>query len=601
MVCCMPRLARHAVGTFVSNASVRLVRVLVVCGLCLTAGCAPAVAPPPGAPLSTSPLTVSIVGTNDLHGGVIGRDGRGGLAVLGGYVSNLRAARARDGGAVLLLDAGDMFQGTLESNIGEGAAVVAAYNTLGYAAAAIGNHEFDFGPVGKAATPRTPADDPRGALRARAAEARFPFLAANLIETASGAPPRWTNVKPATLVNIAGVKVGIVGVMTMEALTATIAGNVIGLSVAPLIDTIRTHATALRAQGADVIIVTAHAGGRCTNVDRPDDLSSCNPNAEILAVAHGLPRGLVDVIVAGHTHSAMAHQVDGIAITEAYSNGRAFGRVDLTIDRRTHKVVGRRSFPPHDLCEREDPATKKCGPPSDPALVPVQYEGAPVSRDAAVERALAPALEQVRALKTQPIGLVLETPIHRLLPASPLGNLVTDAYLAAVPGADVSVNNSSGGLRADLPSGPLTYGSVFEVMPFDNLLVSLRITGRELRQVFAASVLERRRGLGFSGMRVEARCDAGALAITMRRPSGAVIADDDTVLLVTSDFLATGGDGILTPIMPPGGFPVDAAAPLARDMLIEYLRRPGAPTREAQLLDATPRLSVSGPVPCAAK
>ena len=83
---------------------------------------------------------------------------------------------------------------------------------------------------------------------------------------------------------------------------------------------------------------------------------------------------------------------------------------------------------------------------------------------------------------------MLETPIRRLVPASPLGNLVTDAYLAAVPGADVALNNSGGGLRADLPAGPLTYGSVFEVMPFDNLLVSLRLTGRQLRQVFSAAI-----------------------------------------------------------------------------------------------------------------
>ena len=99
-------------------------------------------------------MTLSIVGTNDLHGGILQREDRGGLAMLGGYVANLRAARARDGGAVLLIDAGDMFQGTLESNLNEGAVVVAAYNALGYAAAAIGNHEFDFGPVGPAATPQ---------------------------------------------------------------------------------------------------------------------------------------------------------------------------------------------------------------------------------------------------------------------------------------------------------------------------------------------------------------------------------------------------------------------------------------------------------------
>ena len=584
------------------------VRAFVACGLLLAAGCTHMVAPPPApaptpasssAPASTAPLTISIVGTNDLHGGLVARNGRGGLALLGGYVKNLRAARARDGGAVLLIDAGDMFQGTLESNIGEGAAVVAAYNVLGYAAATIGNHEFDFGPVGRPTTPRTPADDPRGALRARAAEAHFPFLAANLIDTATGAPPRWTNVRPSALVDAAGIKVGIVGVVTKEALTATHAANVVGLSVAPLVDAIRTQATALRAQGADVVVVSAHAGGRCAGFDRPDDLSSCDPKAEILAVARELPRGLVDVVVAGHTHAGMAHQVDGIAITEAYSNGRAFGRVDLTIDRRTRTVVGRRSFAPRDLCERENPATKACGASSDPALVPVEYEGAPVTPDADVERVLAPALEAVKALRAQPIGVVLETPIHRALPASPLGNLVTDAVLAAVPGADISVGNSGGGLRADLPAGPLTYGSVFEVLPFDNVLVNVRLTGRELRQVFSASILQGRRGLGFSGIRVEARCEAGALAVTMTRPSGTVIADGDAVLLVTSDFLATGGDGILTPIMPAGGFPVDTSAPLIRDAIVEYLRRPGAPVRESQLLDATPRLSVSGPASCA--
>ena len=66
---------------------------------------------------SRKTITLSIVGTNDLHGGILQREDRGGLALLGGYVANLRAARARDGGAVLLIDAGDMFQGTLESNL----------------------------------------------------------------------------------------------------------------------------------------------------------------------------------------------------------------------------------------------------------------------------------------------------------------------------------------------------------------------------------------------------------------------------------------------------------------------------------------------------
>ena len=463
--------------------------------------------------------TLSIVGTNDLHGGILPREGRGGLALLGGYLKNLRDARARDGGAVLLVDAGDMFQGTLESNATEGAPVVAAYNALGYTAAAVGNHEFDFGPAGPAATPRTPADDPRGALKARASEATFPFLAANLVESATGRAVEWTNVKPAVLVQAAGVTVGIIGVMTRGALTATIAANVGGLSVAPLAETIRTHATVLRAQGAAVVVVTAHAGGRCSSFDRPEDLSSCEPSSEIFTVARELPRGLVDVIVAGHSHAPVGHRVEGIAIIEAFSGGRAFGRVDVAVDRVANRVTSTRIFAPRDLCAREDPMTRTCDPAAPAgASVQAEYENAPVVPDAAIGRALAPALEQVRVLKARPVGIVLDTPIRRLVPDSPLGNLFTDALLASVPGADVALHNSSGGLRADLPQGALTYGGVYEVMPFDNLAVQIRLTGRELREVFAAHLQRSRRIVGFSGIRVRAQCSGGALDVVLTRP-----------------------------------------------------------------------------------
>lgn len=566
------------------------------CVLVLAPACAPHGAPGERAAAAPATVMLSIVGTNDLHGGILPRNGRGGLALLGGYLKNLRASRARDGGAVLLIDAGDTFQGTLESNLTEGASVVAAYNALGYTAAAVGNHEFDFGPAGAAATPRTPTDDPRGALKARASEAKFPFLAANLIEAASGQAVSWPNVTPTAVVEAAGVKVGIIGVMTSEALTSTIAANVGGLTVAPLAGTIRAHATALRAQGAAVVIVTAHAGGRCSRLDRPEDLSSCESSSEIFRVARELPRGLVDVIVAGHTHAAIAHEVEGIAITEAFSGGRAFGRVDLAVDRRANRVARTRIFSPRDLCAREDPTTRTC-PPAAAAgtLVQAEYENAPVIPDAAIERVLAPALEQARTLKARPIGIVLDTPIRRLEPDSPLGNLFTDALLASVPGADVALHNSSGGLRADLPRGPLTYGSVYEVMPFDNVVVTARLTGRQLEQVFAASLQRSRQPLGFSGIRVRARCSGGALDLALMRPSGVLIKNDEPLQVVVSDFLAT---GMLAPVIPAGAVSGQDAAPLMRDVFAEYLGRRGGHLSEAQLLDgSTPRLSVSGVLP----
>ena len=229
------------------------------------------------APIATrsSSVMLSIVGTNDLHGAIVPRDGRGGLATFAGFVENLRAARARDGGAVLLIDAGDMFQGTLESNLNEGAAIVDAYNKIGYTAVTIGNHEFDFGPVGPSPTPKAPTEDPRGALKARAAEAKFPFLAANLIDIKTGTPVRWPNVQPSVLVTAAGVNVGIVGVTTSRTLQATICGQHHRPGDCAARHGHRDEAQRLRARGAAVVIVTAHAGGRCTQFGDPTDLTSC--------------------------------------------------------------------------------------------------------------------------------------------------------------------------------------------------------------------------------------------------------------------------------------------------------------------------------------
>ena len=583
-----------------------LLRLILPLALVALSACASSTTTPPAvAAPGTGTITLSIVGTNDLHGGILQRGDRGGLALLGGYVNNLRAARARDGGAVLLIDAGDIFQGTLESNLNEGASVIAAYNALGYVATAVGNHDFDFGPVGPPATPQGPDDDPRGALKARAAEASFPFLSANLIDLTTNKPVDWRNVQPATAVTAAGLRVGIIGVMTARALSGTIAANTGGLRVAPLPETIEGAARGLRAGGASIVIVTSHAGGRCTAFNSPTDLSSCEPAEEIMQVARALPPGLVDVIVAGHAHSGMAHQVSGIAIIEAYMGGRSFGRVDLIVDRPTRRIVERRLFPPRDLCARVDRGTTNCDPEgSSGGRVAAEYEGAPVRPDRAVERVIAPAVQSALVQKRMLLGVTLKTPVRRAAVASgdsPLGNLFADAYRAGVPGADVAINNTSGGLRADLPAGPLTYGAVFEVMPFDNRLVAFHLTGGELRKVLATQISRNPALVGMSGVRARVTCDRGTLSVTMTRHNGTPISDNEKLLIATSDFLATGGDAIFAPVTPADGFSIERDAGLVRDVVVETLKKRGGTLSEDQLIDpATPRwaLPARAPVAC---
>ena len=229
------------------------------------------------APVPPDRITISIVGTNDLHGRLFTDDqGRGGLTVLGGFVDNLRAARAADGGAVLVLDAGDTFQGGIESNLSEGHMVVDAYNAIGYTALAIGNHDFDYG----SADPRAPVaewlpkaivaaepSDLQGALKAAAARARFPFLAANILDAATG--------QPAALAERRAVhdrrrrrRARRPHRHDDRERPAANAGRHTrwGSRTTPLAATVAREAAALRTRGVDLVVLASHAGGWCSDV-----------------------------------------------------------------------------------------------------------------------------------------------------------------------------------------------------------------------------------------------------------------------------------------------------------------------------------------------
>ena len=224
-------------------------------------------------------VTLSIIGTNDLHGALER------LPLTAGFIANVRAARSADGGGVLLVDAGDLFQGTLESNITEGADVIRAYNEMGYAASAVGNHEFDYGPAGPATTPQSIEDDARGALKARAAEAKFPFLVSNISDAQSGERIKWPNMPASTMVEVAGIKIGIVGASTESTPFTTMSANFVGLAMKPpAAIAITAEAARLRGEGAKLIVVTAHIGSKCTDLAHPNDISTCDQHEELFRV-----------------------------------------------------------------------------------------------------------------------------------------------------------------------------------------------------------------------------------------------------------------------------------------------------------------------------
>jgi 5'-nucleotidase len=550
--------------------------------LVLIASCSkPAAAPPERAgavpvasvPVPASPIVLTIVGTSDVHGHLAS------LPILGGFLGVLRTTRGRDG--VILIDAGDMFQGTLESNMGEGAAMIRGYNALGYDAAAIGNHEFDFGPAGPLATAKEPTDDPQGALKERASEARFPLLASNVEDSKTGKPIAWKNVVPSVIVQKRGVAIGLVGVTSQDTPHTTIAANFAGLHIRPIAAAVTEQAAALRKQGATVVILLAHAGGKCKDLKDPTDVASCDPDQEIMRLLGGIGPGTVDAVVAGHTHAGIAHVVSGTPVIQSFSVGKAFGRLDLTIDPLTKKVKSAHVFPPTEL------------------VLPATYEGASVQADAEVAQSFAADVERGRARKEEKLGVVLDTPFPRDHDhESPEGNLFADLMRSARKDADVTMVNG-GGLRADLPAGELTYGALFEAMPFDNRFATLKMKGSVLRAILAKN-LERTTGIySVSGVHVTAECQTGKLAVRIEHDGKkGEVTDEEIITVVTSDFVATGGDA--------SGFPPNATieVPTVRDGLEQQLRARAGHIKASEVFDPARRRMVfpgEKPVRCAAR
>lgn len=572
-------------------------RLVVLCLLVACGSSDPEPAPstpaprPPAEPRAPDVVPITVVGTNDLHGHLEM------LPLLAGYVGRLRALREATHGAVLLLDGGDMFQGTLESNLAEGAPVVAAYEAMGYDAVTIGNHEFDYGPVGERATPRDPGDDPRGALRARIAEADFAVLSANIHVRESGAPLNIGEL-PSVVVERAGVRIGILGVTTEGTLATTLAGNVSDLRIDPLASTIAAEAARLRsAERADLVFVAAHAGGDCERGSEPLDLSRCEADQEIWEVANALPAGAVDVIVAGHTHQYVSHVVNGIAIIESGSYGRSFGRVDLGYDRANHRLVSTTILPSRDLCDERPPE-------ADPSLCRrAPYEGHAIEADAHVASVLAPAIEAARARRDALLGVVLTGRIEADREAEcSLGNLFTDLMLEGHPGADGAILNG-GGLRADLPEGPLTYGALYQAMPFDNRYAVIRMTAAELSTLIAENAGRSGSYFSIGGLRAEVRCAGAERTVALARLDGTPIDPGTTLTLLTSDFLATGGDGFFADLHAarPEAFTIEDDPPIREAMARALTARGGTLDPQALLDRRHPRIAYPGghrPVRC---
>jgi 2',3'-cyclic-nucleotide 2'-phosphodiesterase (5'-nucleotidase family) len=449
---------------------------------------------PAGQPeLPAATRFLRIIATNDFHGALEPRPDANGVRRGGAAYVAAAIDRARNECAqrceTLLLDAGDLFQGTPASNLSYGRPVVEYYNRMGYAAAALGNHEFDWG---------------TDSLRARMRQAKFGIFGANVRYT-DGRDVKW--IPNDTIVRRGAARIGIIGVSTISTPTTTRAANVVGLRFddpAPIVDSI---GTALRKRGANFVIVIAHAGASCGR----DGATECG--GEIIDLARKITTK-VDAIVSGHTHTLVNTEVKGIPIVQARSSGRAIDVLDLPLGSGADLAVR------HQVRELAIDTLKPV-----PAI------------DSIVRRAVA----QVAPLVDRHVATI-PTTLARQGSQYPLGNLIADSQRWAGKG-DVAIMNN-GGIRTELRAGEATYGSLFEIQPFGNVLYSLTMTGAQLRGLVEA-MLGKSVNDHVSGMTIkyDPSKPAGSRIVSVTMADGTPLSDTRTYNVIVNDFIATGGEG----------------------------------------------------------
>jgi 2',3'-cyclic-nucleotide 2'-phosphodiesterase (5'-nucleotidase family) len=494
----------------------------------------------------TSTTTVTIVGTNDFHGALENRlvSNRlaGGAEWLAGYVN---VVRAENPNGTLWIDAGDQMQGTLVSNYFFGSSTIDVMNAMGVDAAVVGNHEFDWG---------------QDVLQDRVDQAEFPYLAANIFYAKKNGNPNHGHggrphyAKPYTIFEVNGVKVGVIGIALPETPSVTNPINVSNLVFLDGADAVNDVLPEVEAEGATIIIVAAHIGGFFPNFGEG-----------IMDFTCGLDPDKVDLVVSGHTHSRIDDVMCDIPVVQAFSSGTAFSRVDFTVDTATGEAT---SYVMNPFSSGGAPTTTY----NTTSTFTATYHGTVVTPDPVVEALVDEYVAEIAEVKNTVIGYSNTAITRNSRFESSMGDWVTDIMRAYDPSIDFALTNS-GGLRAELNAGEVTFGEVFEIMPFDNTLVLVELTGAEVIQVLREGTTGQHGLIQVSGLKFS--FDYGTAAIgdsvlvgdVIDLNTGQPIDPNATYTIATNDFMANGGDHYATL----GANPGTNTFVLIRDLMVDWV------------------------------
>lgn len=413
----------------------------------------------------------------------------------------------------------------------------------------LGNHEFDYGKseLLRQLTGGNHANGPF--LEDEWKGARYPTVSSNVIDQATGD----SLLPPYSIYYAGGVRIGVIGAVLKETPSIVSPSGVAGLRFIDEADAINRSVAELRRQGIRAIVVALHQGGQQTSYDGATNPEADEVTGPVVDIIERLDDE-VDVVISGHAHgftNALVPNASGkpILVTQAFSAGTAYADIELVVSRRSRDIVEK----------------------SAAILTTWADQGVGLSPDPQVAALVAQADARVEPLVARVVGLAQGALTRTETPAgeSALGNLIADAQRVATD-AQISFMNP-GGIRADLESGEVTWGELFAIQPFANDLVSMDLTGAQIKTMLEQQWIGQSyaRILKPSGIQYSwsASRPEGSRVIEMRDAAGALINPAATYRVTVNSFLAGGGDNFT--VLTEGTNRV--VGPVDLDALVSYI------------------------------
>jgi 2',3'-cyclic-nucleotide 2'-phosphodiesterase/3'-nucleotidase/5'-nucleotidase len=458
---------------------------------------------------------IDILSITDFHGTLIKSGRNPGMAALVNEIKKHKAANKN----TLFVSAGDLFQGSAESNLLYGKPVVDSLKEAGMIASAIGNHEYDWG------VERIPG---------WAKDGNFTFLGANIYDRKTKQPVSY--VKPYIMVDVAGYKVAFIGLTTPETAYKTKPEIVKDVEFKAPLEVMPKYITEVAEQGASLIIALTHLGAS------QDKAGVITGEAAELNVLSGL-----DGIIAGHSHNIIAGKAGNVPLVMAYYNGRSIAKLSYIFAKSTRKpVYGLMAV--DNLFERLFT----------------------LADNLVVKGIIDKYMAQIQPILSEKIGVAMVDLNHNTTKPSLMGEWVCE-IMRKKTGAQISFQNG-GGLRVSLPKGDLTMSSMYTLMPFDNTLVTAKLTGAQVKEAIENGLGNPKISFGqVSGVFVvyDLSRPFGDRVISMKLENGEVIDPKKLYTVVANDFMFSGGDNYVS--LMKGKDIYDTGLPI-REAIVEYVK-----------------------------